>query len=99
MSSVYKKVCPDCGTRLRVRNSIGMNELLREVYFECMNIACGATFSGHLEITHRLSPPAIANPRISIPIANSALRRRAKMSGIDNRQIDIDELFDDEAGC
>lgn len=98
MSSVYKKVCPDCGTRLRVRNSIGMNELLREVYMECMNISCGATFSGHLEITHRLSPPAIANPRISLPVADSAIRRRAKMSVSDDRQMDIEELLDDEVG-
>lgn len=97
MSSVYKKVCPDCYVPLRVRNSVGMNELLREVYLECTNVSCGATFCGNLEITHRLSPPAIANPAIKLPDAPSAVRRRAKASsGFDDAQMDIDELLDQE---
>lgn len=96
MSSVYKKVCPDCGTALRVRNSIGMHELIREVYLECTNIACGATFRGNLEITHRLSPPALANPRIVLPLADSAMRRRAKGASADDKQMDIDELLEAE---
>lgn len=97
MSSVYKKVCPDCGTSLRVRNSIGMHELIREVYMECTNIACGATFRGNLELTHRLSPPAIANPNIKLPEADSAMRRRAKGAATDDKQMDIDDLLEADA--
>lgn len=97
MSSVYKKVCPDCATSLRVRNSIGMNELLREAYFECTNIACGATFGGNVELTHRLSPPSVANPRINLPDAPSAMRRRAKSTVVCNDgQMDIDDILDNE---
>lgn len=97
MSSVYKKVCPDCRQPLRVRNSIGMNELLREMYLECTNVACGATFGGNLEITARLSPPAIANPSIHLPDAPAAMRRRAqKSSSTDDGQMDIDDLLESE---
>ncbi|WP_276681504.1 ogr/Delta-like zinc finger family protein [Thalassolituus oleivorans] len=94
MSSVYKKVCPDCFQPLRVRTSFGIHELLREVYMECTNIVCGASFSGSLEITHRLSPPSVANPRINLPMADSALRRRAQSSGKADGQMDIDDLLD-----
>lgn len=96
MSSVYKKVCPDCHSSLRVRNSFGMHELLREVYFECTNISCGATFSGQLELTHRLSPPAFANPLIKLPFADSALRRRASGAGSNDRQMDIEDMLEAE---
>lgn len=94
MSSVYKKVCPDCGCNMRVRNSVGMSELLREVYLECTNVSCGATFGAHLEITSRLSPPAIANPAIKLPDAPAAMRRRAKGSSTDDSQMDIDDLLE-----
>ena len=94
MSSVYKKVCPDCASSMRVRNSVGMSELLREVYLECTNVSCGATFGAHLEITTRLSPPAIANPAIKLPDAPAAMRRRAKGASTDDSQMDIDDLLD-----
>ena len=96
MSSVYKKVCPDCGTALRVRNSVGMHELIREVYMECTNICCGATFRGNLEITHRLSPPSITNPCIKLPLADFAMRRRAKGAGSDEKQMDIEDMLEAE---
>ncbi len=75
MSSVYKKVCPDCASSMRVRNSV-------------------ATFGAHLEITSRLSPPAIANPAIKLPDAPAAMRRRAKGASTDDSQMDIDDLLD-----
>ncbi len=81
MSSVYKKVCPDCASSMRVRNSV---------------VSCGATFGAHLEITSRLSPPAIANPAIKLPDAPAAMRRRAKGASTDDSQMDIDDLLEAE---
>lgn len=92
--SVYKNVCPICHHKMRVRNSVGEHPLMRSVYIDCLSIVCGATFRASLEITHIMSPSAIENPSIKLPLADSAIRAAAMKSECDDdKQIDlIDEL-------
>lgn len=92
-SSIYKNTCPDCGQAIRVRNSEGLSELVRVCYLQCMNLGCGATFRATYEITHRLSPPAIANPGIALPMATWAMRKNAAKSNQEN-QLDFDDMLD-----
>lgn len=66
----FKLGCPDCGSKMRVRNSVGHHQLFRAEYIQCLNPACGATFKGQREITHRLSPSARPNPGIVLPFAS-----------------------------
>jgi hypothetical protein len=58
-----------------------------------MNLGCGATFRATYEITHRLSPPADANPSISLPMADWAMRKSASKDALNN-QMDFDQLLD-----
>ncbi|NQZ32549.1 MAG: ogr/Delta-like zinc finger family protein [Oceanospirillaceae bacterium] len=91
--SVYKHQCPDCGHAVRVRNSTGLSALVRACYLQCLNLGCGATFKATTEITHRLSPPAIPNPAIHLPMADLAMLKCASGDSTDN-QLDFDELLE-----
>jgi len=92
--SVYKNVCPICHYKMRVRNSVGEHPLMRSVYIDCLSLVCGASFRASLEITHLMSPSAIENPSITLPMADSAIRSAAmKAEGDQDKQFDlIDEL-------
>lgn len=70
-----KRRCPDCGSALIKRSSSSEHLLMSKTLLVCKNAACGATFTGVDEITHRLSPPSWPNPEIQLPYASSAIRR------------------------
>jgi len=93
--STYKLRCPDCKGPMRVRNSVYMHDLMRNVYVECQNINCGAAFGGHMEFTCRMSPSAEPNPNIDLPMADSAMRKAAAQKEAE-KQMDIDELLEHE---
>ena len=78
--SVYRSVCPHCGMSMRIRSSEGMSELVRNIYMQCTNEACGATYRAMLEITHQLSPSGTPNPAIKLPNADFGMRREAVQS-------------------
>lgn len=66
--------CPDCGATMVRRHSQVVHPLMQTVYMVCQNSTCGATFRGTTEITHRLSPPSVPNPDISLPLAGEGIR-------------------------
>ncbi len=66
--------CPDCGCHMVRRTSKVLHPLIQAVYLVCPSATCGATFRGVLEITHRLSPPSVPNPAISLPQAGQGIR-------------------------
>ena len=66
--------CPDCGCLMVRRTSRVLHPLIQAVYLVCRSATCGATFSGVMEITHRLSPPSVPNPAISLPLAGRGVR-------------------------
>jgi hypothetical protein len=92
VSSAYKLKCPHCKHGIRIRNSIGLHDLLRAAYLQCTNVNCGATFRGEFEITHEMSPSGTPNPEIRLPMADSAIRRAA-IERENASQMDIDDLL------
>lgn len=90
--SVYKNVCPHCGQPMRVRNSVAVHPLLRNVYLQCNNLACGATFAGQMEITATLSPASKPNPAVDLPLADAVLRRQAHSIN-QSQQLDLEDLL------
>lgn len=75
--STYKLVCPACAGPLRIRTSEGQTPCFRAIYFQCMNLICGATFNGSLSIDYTLSPSALEKPLTAVPIAPYIERQRA----------------------
>jgi hypothetical protein len=86
--SVYKLRCPHCGRGIRVRNSTSDHPLYRIYYLQCTNVACGWTARSEMVITHTLSPSAMPNPAITLPLADSALRAQA-MEKDNERQAEL----------
>lgn len=94
----YGLICAHCRAKVRIRSSLGEHLLLRTAYLQCTNEACGATYRAAFEITHTLSPSAMPNPAIQLPLAPSAMRRDAMRSlQGDDRQADLlDEIEEQE---
>lgn len=90
--SVYKLRCPHCQSSIRVRNSVAQHPLLRAMYLQCTNLACGATFRGQMEFTHVLSPSACPNPAVDLPLADQLMRQQA-IEREQSKQMDIEELI------
>jgi ssDNA-binding Zn-finger/Zn-ribbon topoisomerase 1 len=81
--TTYKLVCPACGGKMRIRNSEGQTPLFRSMYAQCLNIPCGATFSGSMSWDYQLSPSGLDKPRVVLPVAPAVARMRALR---DNRE-------------
>lgn len=94
-NSQYKLACPHCRQRIRIRSSNGLNELLRTTYLQCTNEGCGWTGIGSFEITHELSPSAITNPKIDLPVAPYAERLRALQTRNDDDQLTMFAQLDE----
>ncbi|OZI26836.1 hypothetical protein CAL26_05855 [Bordetella genomosp. 9] len=79
--------CPHCGHFATVRTSETMSPTLRVLYFQCRSLFCGHTWVSHLEAVRTVSPPAIANPAIDLPLASRAdILRKLAESKTDPRQ-------------
>lgn len=62
--------CPHCGAQANCRNSESMSLLLKELTFVCTNFSqCGHVFVSNLEVVRTLSPSAIPNPEVNIPLS------------------------------
>lgn len=73
----YQLKCCHCRRPARVRTSVEQHALLKIMYVQCLNPACGATFRGQFEYTHAMNTPALANPDIRLPMAAAMMRREA----------------------
>lgn len=62
--------CPHCGSRSVIRSSLLHTSLLRESMHICQNALCGHTFSSYTEIVRTLSPSAMPDASINLPIAS-----------------------------
>lgn len=95
--STYKLACPHCVQRIRIRSSEGLHQLMRTLYIQCTNEACGWTGVASLEITHELSASGQENPQIQLEQAPMAVRRKALTSASNDDQNDLfDELENEE---
>lgn len=91
--STYKLVCPHCKSRMRIRTSEGQHIFLRVAYLQCVNEACSWSARGEFQITHEMAPSGMPNPEVTLPVADSVLRRTAMRADDDNQN----DLFDREA--
>lgn len=60
--------CPHCGHETFRRSSRLITPTYREIFFACRNIACGHTFKGSLGYLYGISPSAIPNPELDLPL-------------------------------
>lgn len=91
----YKLACPHCLGRMRIRTSVGEHIMMRRTYLQCMNEACGWTGTATFEITHELSPSAMPNKQVQLPLAPVAIRRLAVQQP-DDSQLDLLVDMEDE---
>lgn len=70
-----KMRCPHCKTWASVRGSREVSNLTRESYFACGNTSCGHTFAAVTEINRTVSPSAIPDPQVRLPLSAHVRRR------------------------
>lgn len=62
---------------MRIRTSVGQTPCFRSTYYQCQNVACGATFSGSVTIDYQLSPSGLEQPLMVLPVAPAMERMKA----------------------
>jgi hypothetical protein len=60
--------CPHCHSRMRTITSRQLSTLVREIYFDCMNVDCTHRCVAQLGIVRTLVPSLIPNAQVSLPI-------------------------------
>lgn len=75
--SDFRLACPACNAPLVIRCSKGESPCVRSLWYQCRNLACGATFGGTQTIDYQLSPSGLAEPLQVLPLAPSRLKRAA----------------------
>lgn len=69
-----RMVCPHCKSWARCRDSLQLTATARQSMHQCMNVECGHTFVVVSTINHTLSPSAMPDPRVILPLS-SHIRR------------------------
>ena len=67
--------CPHCRTRAKLRYARQDSPTLYVFRFMCDDIECGHSFEAQLEYGHTLSPSAIPNPEVCMPVRDKIARR------------------------
>jgi hypothetical protein len=60
--------CPHCGSRMRTITSRQLSALVREIYFDCMNVDCCHRCVAQLGLVRTLVPSLTPNAQVSLPI-------------------------------
>ncbi len=61
--------CPHCQKWATVRHSVELSPTLRALYFQCREVFCGHTWKSHLEMVCTVTPSAVPNPSIDLPLS------------------------------
>jgi hypothetical protein len=64
----YGQRCPHCRTAGEIRSSTEAHPTLTVIYFSCRNPACGHTWRASLVYDFGLSPSAIPDPALDLPL-------------------------------
>lgn len=67
--------CPHCGSKVIIRHSHIENALLKTLYGQCQNLECGWTGRAHMEWAATISPSAMPNPEVMLPLAPCAIAK------------------------
>ena len=70
--------CPPCRTRATARSSRDMSLTFREVTFMCNNPECGHTYVVNMEFARTLSPSAMPNLSLKLPLSPHVRERLAE---------------------
>lgn len=60
--------CPHCQTPGDRRTSREVTSTFREIFYMCRNPVCGHTWKASLSYDYGLSPSAIPDPRVDLPL-------------------------------
>jgi hypothetical protein len=60
--------CPHCQSRMRTITSRQLSALVREIYFDCMNVDCGHRCVAQLGLVRTLVPSLTPCKDVSLPI-------------------------------
>ncbi|WP_354669643.1 ogr/Delta-like zinc finger family protein [Pseudomonas sp. WAC2] len=64
--------CPCCREKLRIRTTTEEAPCFKNLWYECSNFSCGATFKGHQTIVHQIRASGLEKPFMVVPMASSA---------------------------
>lgn len=70
--------CPHCRTRATARTSREMSPTFREVTYQCNNVECGHTYVVNMEFARTLSPSAMPDPTLQLPVSPHVRERGAQ---------------------
>lgn len=70
-----KFLCPHCQAKTVIRTSQTVNQLLRQLTFQCQDPECGHTFMAWLEAYCTLSLSAKPDPMVFLPMSEGARRQ------------------------
>ncbi|WP_292682405.1 ogr/Delta-like zinc finger family protein [Novosphingobium sp.] len=84
--------CPHCGHETFRRSSRLITPTYREIFFACRNIACGHTFKGSLGYLYGISPSAIPNPALDLPLRPFERSPALCAAGPESSEADTDQL-------
>lgn len=70
-----RMTCPHCLENAYTRTSLPVTNLTRETIFVCKNVQCGHVFSALTEISKTISPSAIPNPAVILPMSTHIKRK------------------------
>ena len=60
--------CPHCQSRMRTITSRQLSPLVREIYFDCMNVDCSHRCVAQLGLVRTLVPSLMPNAQVSLPV-------------------------------
>lgn len=69
-----RMACPHCGAESVIRSGNVMSKTMREAFYACSNVECGHTFVAVTEVQRTLSPSAIPDPTVNIPLSSHVRR-------------------------
>ena len=90
----WGRVCPHCGAPSKIRSSQQITPSYAEQLRWCENPLCGHIWVDSIEAVRTLSPPAVPNPEINIPLSRHI--RRDQVVALMNQSEQFD-IFDQES--
>jgi len=70
-----RMMCPHCNEFAYTRTSQQLTRTSRETIFQCRNTDCGHVFSAVTEINRTISPSAIPDPMVILPMSTHIKRQ------------------------
>lgn len=83
--------CPHCESRAVVEESRKVTRLVRELYFRCTYLDCGATFKSQLGVVAMISPSAMPHPSVILPSVPPRRKTKPVVANDDAPATDLEQ--------